>query len=266
LQNTGLGLSRDFTFQAVQVADVPPAGEVLMVVLGDLRAEWPNEPGALRMLRVDIDAEVRPIGRDPEVAFFNLDSNADIEFSVPAPPSIFVVATVPECAFGDCPVPVERFAPGMQQFFVGPPGGGSTSGEYPLEGGRRYVLAYTETNAGELLLWEDSFEHADDLVSTGRGFGLQDPGDTLTIGRIFGGMGQPFDAFVDMPRLVVSDEQDLPTAGWDLTSALNGGTLGTACFSIVATDAGWRGLVNNDVFVDLTAWPPQLQRFGLVCA
>lgn len=268
LRNSDLAVTRDYTFQATQVADVPPAGEVLLVALGDIREDWPHEVAAQRMLRVDIDAAVRPIGRDPEVAVFNLDFSGDVNFAVPSPPSTFVFATVPECPPGGgapCPSPVQRFAPGMQDFIVTPVGDSSIQEAHTLEGGRRYVLGFTTANGGSLVFWEDEFAHADQLVATGRGLSLEDQGTTLTIGRIFGGNGVPFDNFVDLASLEISMDDDLPTDGWDLTSATDGGVLQTGCFAPVSTDPGFRGLINPGLFVDLTAWPPQQSNLAYVC-
>lgn len=265
LDNAGLALTRDFTFLAAEVADVPPAGEVLLVALGDLRQEWPTEPDALRLLRIDIDGEVRPIGRDPDLAVISFGVSSDVVFSVPAPPSVFEFATAIPCQFGECAVAAQRFVPGSYDFSASG-GGGPANATHTLEAGHRYLLAYTSAASPELTLIEDAFDRSDELVATGRAFNTLDT--TLTLGRTFAGNPVEFDAFVNIASLTVTGEQDMPTASWSLLSATDGGALGTGCFYSVGngTPAGWRGFVGDGFLVGLDSWPPVQAGLPLACS
>ncbi|MEM6989454.1 MAG: hypothetical protein AAF721_03120 [Myxococcota bacterium] len=268
IENAGLALTRDFTFLATEVADVPPAGEVLLITRGDLRQDWPTEPDALRILRVDIDGTVRRMDRDPEVAAFTFDVTNEVSFTVPAMPGVFTWATVQECQFGDCVAPVQRFTPGMVSFGAsqGPGGGqGSAMVDATLEAGHRYLLAYTNIGGAALTLIQDDFDRSDLLVSTGRAFNTDPSGDTLTIGREFGGNPVAFDAFVDVASLAVTAEEDMPVGGWSMLTATAGGALGTSCFYGADSPAGWRGLLGSGVQISVDTWPPVHNALNLAC-
>jgi hypothetical protein len=263
VRNTDIPANRFFTFQAEQVADVPPDGEVMMVVLGDLREDWPTESGSMSLLRVDIDGAFRSILRDPEVALLNLDSPDDVDVLIPSPPSQTLITSLPQCDF-ECTAAARRFAPGDQGLTFTTVGGNS-SDTYALEGGRRYVAAFTLAEGGSVVFFEDDFDHADDSVSTGRAFSLEPAGTTITIVRIFNMAVEPLASFTNIASLTITDVQDLPTTNWQFNWALDGGTPSTACFSGIDTPAGWRGLISNRTVIELTSWPPTGDGVFLAC-
>ena len=134
---------------------------------------------------------------------------------------------------------------------------------FDLEAGHRYVLAYF---VGGLVLIDDEFARDDAAAVLGRVYNYEATA-TLTVGRIFGGTAQPFDAFTDIPAQTLSDEEDeIPAGDWDLVSSVGGGVLDTGCFSLVTTEAGWRGILNPDFLLALDAWPPSLLAVPVLCS
>jgi len=258
--NADLAPPRFFTILATEVADVPPAGEVLVVVRGNVREDWPQEPDSIRLVRVDINGVARPMGRDPEVALYAIGSNGTTEFSTPAPPGSFVIGTASQC--DGCTADTPRFAPGtIDVTATSPAGGPLANGSFDLESGHRYALLLA---AGELTLIQDDFERGDDTVATGRGLHVF-AGPPLTLGHTFAGRGVPFDNFTNMALLEVSDVEDLPLDNWSLLAGTGRGPLGTGCFYGAGTPAGWRGIVGEGFLMGFTAWPPNSEQLGLAC-
>jgi len=257
----GIGDVRRTTFATQTVADVPPAGEMMFVILGDLRQDWPREADTISMLAVNIEGDVRMLLRDPEVAFAAPEASGDVRFTVPAPPSVFEVAVAEPCPMGNgCMLGTAAFRPGPQAFgATGPTGGAGET--YELEGGQRYVLIYAPS--GGFILVQDEFSRADLDSSFGRVVNWTD--DLLTLGHTFNGMAQVFDNFVDVPAGAVSEENEVPDGGWDLLSSSGGGALQTGCFSFGNTPAPWRGLFWRRGQVNMESWPPNMTPLGLVC-
>lgn len=220
----------------------------------------------MTLLRVDIDGTVRAIGRDPEVAVFAPGTSVEVGFSVPAPPSSFEFARVGPCIPGEsCVAPIQPFRAGTVRMTAIPDGGAATSAEIVLEAGHRYVVAFTSLAGGELTPIDTAFDRSDASSARGRAFNTHVSGSPLTLGRLFGGNAQPIDGFVEIPSLAVSDEAVLPLGDWELVFALDGGPLGTGCFSSINTPAGWRGLVGVDEVLELDAWPPTTTRLFMAC-
>ncbi|MEM7160675.1 MAG: hypothetical protein AAF799_48005 [Myxococcota bacterium] len=255
LENEALGASHAYTFAATQVADVPPPGEVLMVVLGNLRQDWPTQPDAPQILRVDIDGTVRPIRTDPELGVLSLGDADVIEFSLPAMPTSFTFAVAEPCFAPSCPVPTHRFIPGDYDITSRDPTdpGIGTTGTFTLEGGHRYLLIHTELGESALTLVDDTFDRSDDMLAIGRAFNDVSPPTTLSVGHAFG--GSAVELWAGIPSIGVSDEQEVPVGGWDLLIATGGNPLGIDCFYGVDTLAGWRGLVGDGFLINLDTWP-----------
>lgn len=258
----GIGGVRRVTFATETVADVPPPGEMMFVILGDLRQDWPRETDSISMLAVSIEGDVRPLLRDPEVAFAAPDATGDVTFTVPAPPSVFEVATAQPCPpESDCTLGVAAFRPGSQSFGASGPTGNANE-TYDLEAGQRYVLIYAPS--GGFMMVQDEFSRADAASSIGRAVNWTD--ESLTVGRVFNGMAQAFDSFVDVPANTVSDENEVPDGGWDILFSTGGGPLQSGCFSFANTPVPWRGLFWRRGQVNVDAWPPSLRSLGLICA
>ncbi len=261
LFSPGIGGARQVTFATETVADVPPAGEMLFVVLGDVRQEWPRESDSLSMLSVSIEGDVRPLLRDPEVAFAAPDASADVSFTVPAPPSVLEVAMAEPCFGGDCSLGAVAFRPGSQSFGASGPSG-QANDTYELEAGQRYVLIYAPS--GGFMLVRDEFSRADQGASFGRLVNWTD--DLLTLGRTFNGMAQAFENMENVPAGDVSEENEVPDGSWDLLSSSGGAALQTGCFSFGNTPAPWRGLFWRRGQINVDTWPPTLRPLGLVCS
>lgn len=267
VSSAGIGAPRYFTFATVEVSDVPPAGELMFVVLGDVRQDWPAEPDSVAALVVDIEGAAREIRRDPEVAFAAPAAGSPVTFQIPTPPAVSDVATADQC-FGEiCELDTMRFGAGEQEFLAQGPGG-SPSGTYQLEAGQRYVLTFTVD--GTFTMLTDDFSRADETVSVGRVSNWNDL--SLTVGRVFAGEGQPFDTFIDVPPDTVSEESELPADPWSLVFSVDGGPLGTGCFGFAETPLPWRGFVwvegpsGVPGLLDLTAWPPSITELPIACA
>lgn len=263
----GIGAPRFYTFETVEVSDVPAPGEFMMVVIGDVRQEWPAEPDSIAAISVTIDDDTRRLRRDPEVAFAAPLANSPIVFSVPAPPSTTPVGSAALCFPGEnCGLDVQRFRPGMQEFFVrDETGGTSTDGAYQLDAGERYVLVLNSD--ADLILLRDAFSRADETTAVGRAANWNDA--PITIGRVFAGEGQAFEHFEDVPAASVSEENELPTADWDLVHTTGGGALQAGCFSPAQTPASWRGFLWVQDFdpgmLDLSSWPPRIAPLPTLC-
>ena len=65
VSSMGIGSPRHYTFETLEVADVPPPGEFMMIILGDVRQDWPSEPDSVMALTATIDGDVRLLRRDP---------------------------------------------------------------------------------------------------------------------------------------------------------------------------------------------------------
>lgn len=263
----GIGAPRFYTFETVEVSDVPAPGEFMMVIIGDVRQEWPAETDSISAISVTIDGDTRRLRRDPEVAFTAPLTNAPIQFSVPAPPATTPVGFAGVCFPGDgCELDVQRFRPGMQEFFAADDTGGTSSeGEYQLDAGERYVLVLNSN--GNLIMLRDAFSREDETTAVGRAANWND--QPITIGRVFAGEGQAFENFENVPPATVSEENELPVAAWDLVHATGGGNLGAGCFSPSETPASWRGFLWVQDFdpglIDLSAWPPNLVPLPTLC-
>jgi len=261
VSSMGIGAPRHFTFATVEVADVPPAGEMMFVVLGDVRQDWPRELDSVAALAVTIEGGTRMLRRDPEVAFIAPEVTADVTFSVPAPPSIQPVATGAVCFPGKpCLAEALRFGAGEQEFYADGPEG-NTNGMFQLDAGQRYVLLYTP--GGALMLLEDTFSRMDAGTSVGRVVNWTT--DTLTVGRVFNGMGQAFPNFTGVPSGQVSDEDEVPDGNWDFVYAIGGNNPGAGCFSPTNTAAPWRGFFWAVGQINLDAWPPTFGPLMTLC-
>ena len=261
VSSMGIGAPRYYTFATVEVADVPPPGELMMVIVGDVRQDWPAEPDAVAALTVTIDGDVRMLRRDPEVAFTAPEATASVDFLIPTPPSTSVIATSPPCFQGDvCAMATQRFRPGQQTFYANGPSG-NTDGDFTLDGGERYVLVYTP--GGDVMMLRDTFGRSDDAVSIGRVVNWTS--NTLTIGRVFNAMGQAFENFIDVPAGTLSEENEVPDGDWDLVSATGGGGLGAGCFKPTDTPAPWRGFFWADGQLELDSWPPSQRPLTTLC-
>ncbi|MBV1861178.1 MAG: hypothetical protein KUG77_22365 [Nannocystaceae bacterium] len=258
----GIGRLRHVTFATETVADVPPPGEMLFVILGDVRQDWPREADSISILAVTLEGGARVLRRDPEVAFAAPETNGDVSFTVPAPPAVVEVGSAEPCFSGEaCPLNVQRFRSGPQSFgAMGPTG--QANDTFDLEAGERYVLLYVPS--GGFMMVRDEFSRADQAASVGRVVNWSD--DLLTIGRTFNGMAQAFDNFVDVPAGAVSEENQVPDGGWDLLSSSGGAALQTDCFSFGSTPVPWRGLLWGQGQVGLDAWPPSILSLGLICS
>lgn len=262
LFSPGIAGARRVTFATETVADVPPPGEMMFVVLGDLRQDWPRESDSVSMLAVSIEGDARALLRDPEVAFAAPDTSADVSFTVPAPPSVFEVATAAPCPMEDnCTLSVQSFQPGSQSFGAGGPMGQANE-TYDLEAGQRYVLIYAPS--GEFMLVRDEFSRAEQASSVGQVVNWTD--DLLTVGRTFNGMPQAFDNFLDVPAGAVSEESEVPDGGWDVLFSTGGAPLQGGCFSFSNTPVPWRGLFWRRGQVNVDSWPPTIRPLGLICA
>ncbi|MCR9164779.1 MAG: hypothetical protein ACE37F_33620 [Nannocystaceae bacterium] len=263
----GIGAPRFYTFATVEVSDVPPPGEFMMVVTGDVRQEWPGEPDSISAIAVTIEGDSRRLRRDPEVAFTAPATTSPIDFLIPTPPSVSPVASAPQCFPGEeCVLEVQRFRPGSQQFYAQDQSGGvSADGQYELDAGERYVLVLDTDE--ELTLLRDVFGREDETTAIGRAANWT--GAAFTIGRVFGGEGQAFESFENVPADTVSEENELPAGDWDLVHATGGGGLGAGCFSPTQTPEAWRGFLWVQDFepgiIDLSAWPPRMSRLMTLC-
>lgn len=262
LFSPGIGGVRRVTFATETVADVPPPGEMMFVILGDVRQDWPREPDSMAMLAVGFEGDARILLRDPEVAFAAPDTTGDVTFTVPAPPSVQEVGVAEPCfTEDDCSLSVATFRPGPQAFGAGGPTGQANE-TYDLEAGERYVLIYAPS--GGFMLVRDEFSRADQGASLGRVVNWTD--ESLTVGRIFNGMPQAFDNFVDVAAGAVSDENEVPDGGWDVLFSTGGAPLQGGCFSFGNTPAPWRGLFWRRGQVNADSWPPVIRPLGLICA
>lgn len=262
LFSQGIGGVRRVTFATETVADVPPPGEMMFVILGDVRQDWPREADSMAMLAVGFEGDARLLLRDPEVAFAAPDTTADVTFTVPAPPAVQEVGVAQPCFMEeDCSLPVVTFRPGSQSFGAGGPAGQANE-TYELEAGERYVLIYTPS--GGFMLVRDEFSRADQGSSVGRVVNWTD--ESLTVGRIFNGMPQAFDNFADIAAGAVSDENEVPDGGWDVLFSTGGAPLQGGCFSFGNTPAPWRGLFWRRGQVNVDSWPPVIRPLGLICA
>ena len=264
IEGNTLPAAWDFSFQVLKPENEAPPGEMLLVVVGDLRQDWPSEPNAMALIRVDIDGTARVIGRDPEVVplGFNVPT---VDFAIPSPPAVFTFATVPECGFGDsCPRPAYPFRPGPIDFFAAVPGKAQVMESFVLLSGHRYLLSYTDGDFGaNLALIDVDFDRSDDTVATGRGYNVVRHGPTLSLGRLFA--GAPSAIFTDIDYREITDDGDLPVGIWDQVYAYDGAPLPSTCFSGVNTPAGWRGLIGDEFLIEMPTWPPAETRLVQAC-
>lgn len=257
----GIGAPRHIRFATAEVSDVPPPGEVLFVVQGDLRQDWPNEADSMQMLAVNIEGDSRRLLREPEIAFAAPDAPEDVVFSVLAPPTIVDIATVPPCFPGPgCEMETLRFTAGEQEIFANGPEG-SANGMFELEDGERYVLVYTPN--GQLLLVRDAFSRTD--VSTAMGRGMNWTDGLLTLGRVFGGTPQPFPGMEDMPPGTISEATEIPDGSWGLLTSSGGNPLLGGCWASAFTEVPWRGFLWSRGQFDMDSWPPRISPLGIIC-
>lgn len=264
-----LSISRHFTFQVAVVEDLPPQGEVLLIVLGDVRQDWPAEANALEMLRVDVDGAARVIKRDPETAFAHGGAGS-ASFSVQAAPSWQEVASAnPECAFGaECPLTVLRTPPGPRRM-------GIESEQYAaifdvdLEAGHRYVLMSTDQWTGQAYLLEADFNRTDADIAVAAAVNLDPDMLPLTLGVVFGGVARAIDGMDRVPSGEVSDSVAIPAEdGWRLSKAVGDETLASSCFYSATTLPGFRGYFvhsSEQQTIDVRAWPPVIEYSGYMC-
>jgi hypothetical protein len=263
-----LSISRSFTFQVEVAEELPPQGEVLLIVVGDARQDWPAEANALRMIRADVDGTTRLIQRDPEVAFAHGGSGSST-FELQAPPSWIEIASAnPDCALRQCELEVFRSAPGVRTL-------GVTSEEYSetfdvtLEAGRRYILLSADQWNGQAHLLAADFSRADDDTAIAAAVNLDPDGQALTLGSVFGSTARAIAGMERVPVGEVSAEVAVPAEdGWRLSKALGDETLGSSCFYSTTTLPGFRGyFVHSSVqhTIDVGVWPPLIEYSPYAC-
>lgn len=264
-------LRRPFTILIDDLTEVPAKGEVMLIVLGDLRQDWPTEPNASILLRVDSDGRVFKIQRNPEVAFVRFDG-VETEVSTTAPPSTIPLGTIVSDCYGGCEALTLGFLP--REVPLQFSGDGTVLYEnIVFEAGLRYVLVigeHPEAETNQAFVFADDFDHDDTGVSLGRGFNLA-TANPLNIGRRFGTSGVvAFDNMqaIEAGQLSPLPAQPLPTGeGWTpVVSQGDAPLVDSGGFAIgLETPQGFRGWViktdgddNYSGFhlLDLTLWPP----------
>lgn len=267
---SGVDSERPFTLQVSTAGDLPVAGEVMLIVLGDIREDWPAEADALRLLRVDLDGTTYVLQRDPEVAFGRL-GDTPVTFSISTPPSSAEVAMVdPYCGEDYCPLEVRPWRTGRRTFFAE-----ATEGAYDitveLEAGHRYVLLSTANSTYPLLWLEADFDRSQTTEAYVRGLNLQTSEQNLTFGAVFGDSASPIESLESVPWGEVSGGNggQVPAAeNTKIVTSDNPETLGTSCFYSVDFRAGYRGyLIESEAFqpLDVTAWPPTMGYAFMIC-
>jgi len=274
---TAFGVQRDFTFGVDDFGEIPTSGEILLVVLGDPREDWPEQSRALELLRVDLDGATTRLRRDPDLAFVSVvDATVPIELSVLAEPTIFPLAVVEPC-FEDCPSYAQRFSPGNFTFFAS-----STeinaSAEVELVGGHRYVLLARvtdpATDPGSLDVLPIQFDRDDAAIAQAQVWNVAQGIDTLTVGVDLSGNAVAIPGLETIVAGQLSGSATVPSGGWSLIHAVDGDALLRGCFESITTDAGFRGFLafmtnaeggERFASVDTTEWPPTSSFLPRVC-
>lgn len=271
LAATGIDASRHFSLTVNTVEEVPPLGEVMLLVLGNIRQEWPSEPDALRLLRVDLDGSTYPIRRDPELAFARIGDGI-VTFSRRTPPTVSEIATVdPDCNGGACVLDAHQWWAGSTEFLVDAPEV-STEITVELEAGHRYVLLSTPDPLRPLYWLDADFDRSESNRAYIRGINLDSSGGPLSFGYVFGNAAVAIDTLSSIPWGEVSTGNggSVPTegGGWDLVTAETADGLRRDCFYSMETPRGFRGyLIAAELMqpLDITQWPPSLSATHMMC-
>jgi hypothetical protein len=267
---SGVATERPFTLRVSTAGELPVAGEVMLIVLGNIRQDWPAEPDALRLLRVDLDGATYLIRRDPEIAFGRL-GDTPVTFTISTPPSSTEVATVdPYCGEDQCPLEVRPWRAGTRTFFAeGQEGGAELTVE--LETGHRYVLLSTPDRSYPLYWLDADFDRSQTTEAYVRGVNLDTYGNPIAIGYVFGGSAVAIDTLTSLPWGSYSDGNGGQVPAEDNVKIVTGDnpeSLGTDCYYSVDFRSGYRGyLVASEPFqpLDVTAWPPTMGYSFKIC-
>lgn len=267
---TGVADHRHFTLAVSTVEELPTAGEVMLLVLGNVRQDWPSEPDALHLLRVDLDGTTYVLRRDPEIAFGRVGYGI-ATFSISTPPSTSEVTSVdPYCGDDVCPLEVHTWRVGTRTFFVETPEGNADI-EVEFEAGHRYVLLSTPNRSYPLYWLDADFDRSQTEAAYARAVNLDDSGGSLSFGYVFGSSAVAIDTLESVPWGEVSADYGgwVPAEeGWRLVTAADPDSLGTSCFYSVDTVPGFRGyFVAAETMqpLDITEWPPSLGSSFLIC-
>lgn len=267
---TGIDAMRFITWEINTLEALPVAGEVMLVVLGNIRQEWPAEPDSLRLLRVDLDGTTYVLRRDPEVAFGRIGEGI-ATFSISTPPSVSEIATAnSDCGEDTCPLETLTWRAGRRNFLVDAPEGSSEI-EVEFEAGRRYVLLSTNDPTHPLYWLDADFDRSQTTEAYARAINLDTASESLTLGYVFGDSAVAIDGMTEIPWGGISPENGglVPAEeGWDLVTALGTSGLGIGCFYSMDTLPGFRGyFVAAELMqpLDISSWPPTLSAVFMVC-
>lgn len=262
--------ARHFSLTVRTVEELPPAGEVMLLVLGNVRQDWPAEPDALRLLRVDLDGTTYVLRRDPELAFGRIGDGV-ATFSTSTPPSFTEVALVdPYCNDARCPLEGRRWRTGTRTFLVEAPEGNAEI-TVELEAGHRYVLLSTPDSSNPLYWLDADFDRSQADESYVRAINLDEDGEPLSFGYVFGDSAVAIDTLASVPWGEVSAGNGgwVPAEeSWRLVTARDVDALGIGCFYSMDTAPGYRGyFVAAEMMqpLDITHWPPSLGVDFMVC-
>jgi hypothetical protein len=266
----GIDAARFVTWEINTLEALPVAGEVMLVVLGNIRQDWPAEPDSLRLLRVDLDGTTYVLRRDPEVAFGRIGDGI-ATFSISTPPSVSEIATAnSDCGEDTCPLETLTWRAGKRNFLVEAPEGSSEL-EVEFEAGQRYVLLSTNDPAHPLYWLDADFDRSQTTEAYTRAINLDTSGESLTLGYVFGDSAVAIEGMTEIPWGGLSPENGglVPAEeGWDLVTALGASALGIGCFYSMDTLPGFRGyFVAAELMqpLDITTWPPTLSAAYMVC-
>lgn len=270
LVTSGVATSRYYSLTVRTVEQLPPPGEVLLLVLGNVRQDWPAEPDSLRLLRVDLDGTTYAVRRDPEVAFGRIGYGI-ATFNVSSPPSFTEVTSVdPNCDENMCPLEAQRWPVGTRTFLVDAPEA-SSSITVEFEAGHRYVLLSTPDSLNPLYFLDADFDRSKPNESYVRAVNLDDDGEPLSFGYVFGDSAVAIDTLASVPWGEVSAGNGgwVPAQdSWRLVTARDADGLGTGCFYSIDTPPGFRGyFVAAETMqpLDVTQWPPSLGATFMIC-
>lgn len=266
----GIDDTRFVTWEVDTLEALPVAGEVMLLVLGNIRQEWPAEPDSLRLLRVDLDGTTYVLRRDPEVAFGRVGDGI-ATFSIATPPSVSEIASAnSDCGQDTCPLETLVWRVGTRNFLVEAPEGSSEI-EVEFEAGRRYVLLSTNDPTHPLYWLDADFDRSQTAEAYARAINLDSSGESLTLGYVFSDSGVAIDGMTAIPWGEVSPENggSVPVEdNWRLVTAIGSDSLGTGCFYSMDTAPGFRGyFVAAELLqpLDITEWPPALSASFMAC-